>query len=119
MSLIDQLITELDSDPAAAERLHAALAAAVDPDRRFTATEMAERWGANPRTVERWCRDGRIPSAAKVGHRWLMPADAQVLPAQRRDLGEARRNGRRAAPQLDDSVRAALDALRPTKRRAA
>lgn len=116
MSLVDDLLAELEGNPEKAERLIRSLTALVDPDRRFTAAEMAERWSANPRTVERWCRDGRIPTAEKVGHRWLMPADAKVDPKRRKDLGPARANQSRGLAAGDRSGQAALDALKPARK---
>lgn len=116
MSLVDDLVAELEGDPDKAARLYRTLADLVDPDRRFTAAEMAERWGANPRTVERWCRDGRVPAAEKVGHRWLMPADAKVEPKRRKDHGPARANQTRGLSAGDRSGQAALDALKPVRR---
>lgn len=117
MSVLDDLVAALEADPAGAERLHALLADAVDPDRRFTAGQMAERWGANPRTVERWCRDGRIPAAVKVGHRWLMPADAVVEPKRKKDLGPARANARHKLTATDAAGVAAREAMRPKRTR--
>ncbi|WP_036726223.1 helix-turn-helix domain-containing protein [Patulibacter minatonensis] len=115
MNLLDQLAAEIEQNPAGAERVAGLLVAAIDPDRRFTAAEMAERWNANPRTVERWCRDGRIPTATKVGHRWLIPADAVVEPKAKKDHGPARAYDRKAGPHAAASARV-LDAMKPQRK---
>ncbi len=47
---------------------------------RLTAAEVAERYGVNARTVARWCAQGRLPGAYKVGEGfrgiWVIPASA-------------------------------------------
>ena len=47
---------------------------------RLTVDEVAERVGVSRRTVARWCEQGRIPGAYKVGtHRrgvWVIPAQS-------------------------------------------
>jgi hypothetical protein len=116
VSVLDEVLAELEAEPEKAARLHAALADAVDPDRRFSPEEMAVRWKANPRTVERWCRDGRIPSASKVGSRWFMPADAVVLPKQRKNLGPARSNASAGLAAGDAAGRSVLEAMKPVRR---
>lgn len=39
----------------------------------FTAREIAEKWGINPRTVQTMCSDGRISTAVKFGKVWAIP----------------------------------------------
>ena len=38
----------------------------------------AERWGVSPATVQRWCREGKIPGAVQDAPRrpWHIPGDA-------------------------------------------
>jgi len=31
----------------------------------------------SPQILRRWCRDGRIPGAIRVGREWRVPADAE------------------------------------------
>ena len=38
--------------------------------------DVADRYGVNPRTVRRWCAEGRLPGAKLKGRVWLIPADA-------------------------------------------
>lgn len=43
----------------------------------LTTSEAAERLGVEPRTVAKWCRDGRLPNAYKTGSdgdgEWRIP----------------------------------------------
>lgn len=41
-----------------------------------TAQEAAARYGIDDSQVRRYCSQGRIPGAVKVGRQWLVPADA-------------------------------------------
>ena len=47
----------------------------------------AERWGVEPATVARWCREGRIPGAEqdRPGSPWRIPAHA-VKPENRKKI---------------------------------
>ena len=38
----------------------------------------AERWNVSPSTVQRWCREGKIPGAVQdaPGRPWHIPGDA-------------------------------------------
>ena len=40
--------------------------------------EAAEKWGVTQSLVQRWCREGRIPTATqdKKGSPWHIPKDA-------------------------------------------
>lgn len=38
--------------------------------------QTAERWGISPRRIQVLCSEGRIPSAVRVGHAWIIPDDA-------------------------------------------
>lgn len=112
------LVSELEESPDLAAVLRDALAVA-DRDRLYTPAEMAERWGANPRTIDRWCRDGRIPAARKVGSRWFIPVDAEVLPKQPIGPASSSRRARSSArlASSDEAGLRALEALRPKPRR--
>lgn len=77
MGMVHQLLDELRQHPDLLADLRAELDA--DPDRLLTATEMAGRLHAHPKTIERWCREGRIPTARKNGRVWVMPPTAEVL----------------------------------------
>ena len=39
-----------------------------------TAFQMAERLGVNPRTVQIWAKEGKLPGAIKHGRDWLIPS---------------------------------------------
>ena len=44
--------------------------------------EAAEKWGVSQKTVERWCRDGKIypqPTQDKKGSPWHIPKNAKPL----------------------------------------
>mgnify|MGYP000854762012 CR=1 FL=1 len=50
----------------------------------LTVSAAAARWGVTPSLVRRWCREGRIRGAVRVGPRaWVIPADAQRPAAAR------------------------------------
>lgn len=38
----------------------------------LTVAEIAEKWGISPRRVQVLCHSGRIPTALKIGHAWIM-----------------------------------------------
>lgn len=39
--------------------------------------QTAERWGISPRRIQVLCRDGRVPTAIRIGHAWAIPDDAE------------------------------------------
>ena len=41
--------------------------------------EASERWGVSQKIVQKWCREGRIPSATqdKKGSPWHIPQNAE------------------------------------------
>lgn len=41
--------------------------------RYLTVAEIAEKWRISPRRVQILCRNGRIPTALKIGHAWIIP----------------------------------------------
>lgn len=41
-----------------------------------TVTQAAAKWGRSAHTVRRWCQDGHIAGAYKLGHLWLIPLTA-------------------------------------------
>lgn len=57
------------------------------------ADEAASRWGVSKRLVQRYCRQGRIAGAEKVGGSWRIPEGA-VKP------GDPRRGDRTSMPQV-------------------
>lgn len=38
-------------------------------------------------TIRRWCRDGRIPGAVRIGRSWYVPVGAQVMPHRQTAAG--------------------------------
>lgn len=45
----------------------------IEATKLYTVSEAAEYLRKHQGTVERWCREGLIPSATKVGGHWLIP----------------------------------------------
>lgn len=44
---------------------------------KTTAKEAAEKWGISLRSVQGYCKNGKIPGAEYFGHNWMIPAEAQ------------------------------------------
>ena len=44
---------------------------------KFTAKETADRWGVSLRSVQGYCKEGKIPGAERFGLNWMIPADAK------------------------------------------
>jgi excisionase family DNA binding protein len=119
-----KLIAELENAPELAATLRDALNR-TDPEQLLTAQQAAERWNVHPYTVDRWCRDGRVPAARKIGRGWLIPADATVEPTEYQAGRRARKAHRptkyppvsrqRASSEIDAAGQAVLDALKPKK----
>ena len=38
--------------------------------------QISEKWGVCARRVQTLCTEGRIKGAQRVGHQWIIPADA-------------------------------------------
>lgn len=51
--------------------------------------QISEKWGICARRVQTLCTEGRIEGAQRVGHQWIIPADAPKpnLLQQRRGCG--------------------------------
>ncbi len=45
--------------------------------------QTAQKWGVSTQRVHCLCTEGRIEGAQKVGHSWIIPADAEK-PSDRR-----------------------------------
>ena len=43
----------------------------------LSVSQTAERWGISPRRIQVLCGEGRIPSAVRVGHAWVIPDSAE------------------------------------------
>jgi hypothetical protein len=44
-------------------------------ERKLLSTRMvAFRYGFEPRTISRWCREGKVTGAVKIGRVWRIPA---------------------------------------------
>jgi hypothetical protein len=43
----------------------------------MTTKDAAVKWGVTPRQVQLLCSQGRIPGAARFGHAWVIPVDAE------------------------------------------
>src|SRR5437868_2556501 len=85
--------------------------AAVAAD--LTDTEVAQRLGKHPRTIQRWCSAGRLPGAYKAGRSWRIPHAA----LRRAELGAALeqddyRSELRAAVRACEEIRQELSTLR-------
>jgi hypothetical protein len=99
MGVVHQLLDEIRRDPRALAELRAELDA--EPDRMLTAVEMAPRLHAHPKSIERWCREGRIADARKNGRVWVMPPDATVAPPRSAPLAAHRGRAAVAIPSSD------------------
>jgi len=66
----------------------------------MTTAEAASRWGVEQRTVQSWITRGKLPSAIKPGHDWLIPTSTPK-PSDRRYVENPIRNRRRTTPQTD------------------
>lgn len=42
-----------------------------------TCKEKSLEWGLSLRTINHFCKQGKIPGAVKVNHRWQIPDDAK------------------------------------------
>jgi hypothetical protein len=92
--VLRRLLDELRRDPDAAAVLRRELA--VDAANELVpAGVFAESYQRSAKTVERWCRTGRIPEARKIGRGWMIPLGADVLPAPTGQLGDPGAPGRR------------------------
>jgi excisionase family DNA binding protein len=47
--------------------------AARSPGATLTPKQVAHALQVKPRTVRRWCREGTLPTAKKVGRQWRIP----------------------------------------------
>lgn len=55
--------------------------------RYLTANEAAHEWQMTPRRVRQLASTDRIPGAQKVGRDWMIPVDAQIIPATKGPKG--------------------------------
>jgi hypothetical protein len=78
----------------------------------ITAVEAGRLWGSHPKTVERWCRDGRVAGARKRGRVWVMPHDAEVTPKQEPAWTPHQGRARNAIPASDQAGRDAIATMR-------
>ena len=53
----------------------------------MTVSEAARRWGVSERLVQRYCAQGRIDGAKKLGASWLIPAETAKPDDPRREKG--------------------------------
>jgi excisionase family DNA binding protein len=92
-ALIDAILAELASDPAARTELRDALAVADDQNggRLLTPTEAAQRLGITYDTLIKAARAGRVPGAHKAGVKlWrFRERELELLPVPMSHLGAA------------------------------
>lgn len=116
MSTARILVVDLDDPEALADlaaRLRPLLAPEADDRRLLTTSDAASRLGVHPKTLERWCRDGRAPGAVKIGRGWRLPAGALAGIAQAVPARDVRRPApRRARSRRDRRNDAAANAIR-------
>ena len=43
----------------------------------LSVTQTAEKWGISVRRLQILCKEGRVEGATRVGHYWVIPADAE------------------------------------------
>ena len=53
----------------------------------LTVREAAQKWNVSQRLVQRYCAQGRIDGAKKLGASWLIPAETAKLDDPRREKG--------------------------------
>ena len=44
----------------------------------LSCTEIAKRTDRDKETIRKWCREGRLPSAFKIGNEWLVKEEDLV-----------------------------------------
>ena len=54
----------------------------------LTVRETAEKWNLSDRMAQRYCSEGRVPGARKIGGSWAVPAEAGKPADPRRSRGE-------------------------------
>lgn len=47
------------------------------PARLISVSEAARLWGVDAATARRWCQEGKIKGAVRVGRAWIIPEDAK------------------------------------------
>jgi len=52
-------------------------------ERYYTARKASEAWGVSVRMISKYCTNGEIEGAQKLGNMWIIPRDAKK-PADRR-----------------------------------
>lgn len=53
----------------------------------LTVREAAQKWNVSQRLVQRYCAQGRIDGAKKLGASWLIPAETAKPDDPRREKG--------------------------------
>ncbi len=43
----------------------------------LTVDQIAQKWNLSPRTIQNFCKNGRIPGAVNFGKSWMIPANAK------------------------------------------
>lgn len=75
-----------------------------------TCKEMAKLWNVTERTVTKFCKEGKIPGAKKVGKSWQIPDDVQKPSDRRVSSGKYRKETKKTLKSLpigiSDYVRA-------------
>jgi hypothetical protein len=56
--------------------IHIAFARWEDFMTLLSVAQTAKRWGISPRRIQILCSEGRIPSAMRIGHAWVIPDHA-------------------------------------------
>jgi len=90
-------------------------------NRDLTDREVAELLGPSVVTVQRWCRDGRLAGAYKVGRKWRIPVRAADEMRSSTDARKARRARERGirGDMTTGTLRHILELLGEIKREAA
>ncbi len=58
----------------------------------ITSQEAADKWGLTRRSVQIYCREGKIPGAVNPGKQWLIPENAEKPPDSRLEKNKYARN---------------------------
>ncbi len=75
----------------------------------LSSRDTAKKWGISERLVQRYCIQGRIDGAAKLGGVWMIPTDAKKPQDPRRKTEIKKAEGMSAASCAQDKFRDSID----------
>ena len=57
----------------------------------MSTVDKAKEWGCSARRIQILCNEGRIDGAVKIGHSWVIPAEAKKPNDERIKTGKYRK----------------------------